>query len=43
MLVHPSREPVLIGLDLLLIALVGVARRRKILAYTQTRYNKSKD
>jgi hypothetical protein len=36
-------NPALIGLDLPLTALVGIAeRRRKILTCTQNRYNKSK-
>jgi hypothetical protein len=30
-------------MDLTLTALVGVTRRRKILTYTQARYNKGKD
>jgi hypothetical protein len=36
-------NPTLIGLDLPLIALVDITgSKRKILTYTQTRYNKSK-
>jgi hypothetical protein len=39
----PVGNPALIGLYLPLTALIGVTgRRRKILTYTQTRYNKSK-
>jgi hypothetical protein len=39
----PVGNPTLIGLDLPQIAIIGVdRRRRKILTYTQKRYNMSK-
>jgi hypothetical protein len=38
----PLENPTLIGLDLPLIALVGIVGRRKIPTYTQKIYNKSK-
>jgi hypothetical protein len=39
----PVGNPALIGLDLPLIALIGVTGRRKILTCTEDKNNKSKD